>query len=131
MQTCVVSLQDVHAHIESDFETYFSEADDKHDEDDINLFLEDDDSAPEVIRRGQIDLGEVVSQYLALALDPYPRAPGVSLAAQLAEVGGEVRNNPFKILQGLKDKKPAAKDKMPTKPAKPAKPKKAKKGKAK
>lgn len=133
VQTCVVSLQDVHGQVKGHFETYFSEEKPKG-KDDLDLFLEDDDSAPEVIRRGNIDLGEVVSQYLALELDPYPRAPGVSLAAQLAEVGTEVKNNPFRVLQGLKEGKAAPAVKMPVKTvkaAKPAKPKKSKKGKAK
>lgn len=131
VQTCVVSLQDVPTHIESNFETYFSEENQKHDEDDIDMFLEDDDSAPEVITRGNIDLGEVVAQYLALELNPYPRSPGVSLAAQLAEVGAEVKNSPFTVLQGLKDKKHPPKAKIAVKAMKSAKPKKTKKGKAK
>lgn len=135
VQTCVVSLQDVHAHVDGAFETYLAESNGRHEEDDSDQ-LEDDDSAPEVITNGNIDLGEVVAQYLSLELDPYPRAPGVSLAAQLAEVGGEVRNSPFAVLQGLKAGKP--KDKpvnkkavKAVKSAKPGKPRNSKKGKAK
>lgn len=126
IQTCVVSLQDVHAHVESDFETFFSE--NAPEDDDITDGNED---APELLRNGMLDLGEVAAQYLSLGLDPYPRAPGVSLAAQLMELGGEVRNSPFAVLQGLnkgekEKKKPAAK--KPAKPAKPAKSSKKKKG---
>ena len=37
---------------------------------------------PEPIADGRIDLGEAVVQQLAIALDPYPRAPGAELPAQ-------------------------------------------------
>ena len=51
-----------------------------------------------------IDVGEAVAEQLALALDPYPRAPGASFAE-----GGESEqpeDSPFKVLAGLvkKDK---------------------------
>ena len=105
VQTCVVSLQDVHAHIEGEFDTFFAEGT-KHSAkkfgDEADLGIDDDDSAPEVLHNGQLDLGEIVAQYLSVELDPYPRAPGVSLAAQLAEAGMEVKNNPFSVLKNLK-----------------------------
>lgn len=104
VQTCVVSLQDVHAHIEGEFDTFLAE-ENKHAAkkfgDEAEFGIDDDDSAPEVIQNGQLDLGEIAAQYLAVELDPYPRAPGVSLAAQLAEAGIEVKNNPFAVLKNL------------------------------
>jgi uncharacterized metal-binding protein YceD (DUF177 family) len=113
VQACVVSLRDVHSRVESKFETFFTE-------DSID---EDDEDAPEMVSNGYIDLGEVVAQYLSLELDPYPRAPGVSLAAQMAEVGVKAPDNPFKVLEGMKKKpaKPAAKAKAKAKPAKKGK----------
>ncbi|MEZ0262848.1 MAG: DUF177 domain-containing protein [Alphaproteobacteria bacterium] len=129
IQTCVVSLQDVHAHVENEFETFFSENAPEDDE-----IVDGNEDAPELLRNGMLDLGEVAAQYLSLGLDPYPRAPGVSLAAQLQELGGEVRNSPFAVLQGLKkeEKKPAAKKKSEgvkkAVKAKPAKSGKKKKG---
>ncbi len=104
VQTCVVSLQDVHAHIEGEFDTFLAE-EPKHAKkfgDEAEFGIDDDDSAPEVIANGQLDLGEMVAQYLSVELDPYPRAPGVSLAAQLAEAGLEVKNNPFSVLKNMK-----------------------------
>lgn len=137
VQTCVVSLQDVHGHVEGKFDAFFTEEPPEFEGD---ILIEDDETAPEIITNGMIDLGEVVAQYLSLEIDPYPRAPGVSLAAQLAETGTEVKNNPFRVLEGLKpEKKPAkpaakaaktakaAKEKKPEKAAKPGKTK----GKAK
>jgi uncharacterized metal-binding protein YceD (DUF177 family) len=138
VQTCVVSLQDVHAHIEGHFDTFFTE-DAPKGAIGADITIDDDETSPEIIAKGMIDLGEVVAQYLSLELDPYPRAPGVSLAAQLAEVGQEVRNSPFRVLEGLKKddkaaRKPAAESKKGSlKDAKAKKPAKAKskKGKAK
>jgi uncharacterized metal-binding protein YceD (DUF177 family) len=119
IQTCVVSLQDVHGHVDYSFETFFSE-----DAPDEEEGVDGNEDAPELIRKGMIDLGEVAAQYLSLGLDPYPRAPGVSLAAQMREIGGEVRNSPFAVLQGLKsdgkkkEEKPAAKPPAKNPPAK-------------
>jgi uncharacterized metal-binding protein YceD (DUF177 family) len=111
VQACVVSLRDVHNRIEGRFETFFAEPSIAKDEADVllegdEIGLEDDEDAPEMIRNGMIDLGEVVAQYLYLEIDPYPRAPGVSLAAQMAKAGDTGKKaNPFDVLQGLADKK--------------------------
>lgn len=40
------------------------------------------DDPPEVAQGGRIDLGEVAVVHLALALAPYPRAPGVAFDAE-------------------------------------------------
>jgi uncharacterized metal-binding protein YceD (DUF177 family) len=139
VQTCVVSLQDVHGRVEGHFDTFFSEeAEDTGAE--LDITIDDDETSPEMITKGNIDLGEVVAQYLSLELDPYPRAPGVSLAAQLAEVGAEVKNSPFRVLEGLKGAEQAQKSAAgkkskpvlkPGKAKKPTKASKSKKGKAK
>ena len=106
VQTCVVSLQDVHAHVEGHFDTFFSQ---ETAAPAAEIALDDDETSPEIITNGVIDMGEIVAQYLSLELDPYPRAPGVSLAAQLAEIGAEVKNSPFRVLGGLKEQKPGSK----------------------
>lgn len=96
VQACVVSLRDVPGEVKGEFETFFTE----------EVVDELDEDAPEMVSNGHIDLGEVVAQYLALELDPYPRAPGVSLAAQLAETGLAAPKNPFSVLEGMaKDEK--------------------------
>ena len=58
------------------------------------LFLEGD----------SIDLGEAAAQTLALALDPYPRAPSAAAALESADVNGESETGPFAALKVLKDK---------------------------
>lgn len=106
VQTCVVSLQGVPSEIRAHFDTYFTEDGKEAFEEEDLLDIEIDDEAPDLVMRdGQLDLGELVAQYLSLELDPYPRAPGVSLAAQLTETGGETKNRPFEILQKLKTEK--------------------------
>lgn len=104
VQSCVVSLQEVPAQVDATFETFFSQDDSQENMQAKELsFTAEDEDAPEMIENGQIDLGELVTQYLSLNLEPYPRAPGVSLAAQLAALGGqEEKRNPFAVLAALK-----------------------------
>lgn len=104
VQACVVSLQDVHTRLEGSFDTYFTE-DAEQAREEIAFTLDDDLDAAEMVHNGMIDLGEVVAQYLSLELPPYPRAPGVSLAAQLHESGVAKKNNPFQALEALKREK--------------------------
>lgn len=111
VQTCVVSLRDVPGVVDATFETFFTQdpENDLHAKE-LSFTAEEEDS-PEMLANGMIDLGEVVTQYLSLNLDPYPRAPGVSLAAQLAEAGVAPADNPFAVLAGLKgDQKEGQKD---------------------
>jgi uncharacterized metal-binding protein YceD (DUF177 family) len=94
VQICTISLRDVFGRIEGSFETFFTEGD-------VN---EEDEDAPEALQGGMLDLGEIVAQYLSLEIDPYPRAPGVNLAAQLAEAGIKGKENPFGVLKGMSEK---------------------------
>ena len=98
-----MSLQDVFGRVEGAFDTYFTES--KPTGKEVVFAAEDDFEAAEMVQNGHIDLGEVVAQYLALELEPYPRAPGVSLPAQVT-VGDDgdkdKKHNPFKVLEGLK-----------------------------
>ena len=73
VQTCVISLEDFDAIVEERFFLHWVPA--GQESDDINP------EAPDEIgyEDATIDLGEAASQQLALALDPYPRAPGASL----------------------------------------------------
>ena len=102
VQNCVVSLAPVPSHIETDFElSYGGSAVESDEEDEIDIAGLD---APEPVINGQIDLGEALAQQLAIALDPYPRAPGAALGpdgfmAGPAEGG---RKQPFAGLAELK-----------------------------
>jgi len=103
VQTCVVSLQGVPAEIKAHFDTYFTEDGKEGFEEEELLDIDLDDEFPDaVINNGLLDLGELTAQYLSLELDPYPRAPGVTLPAQMTEIGDNTKNRPFQILQKLK-----------------------------
>ncbi|PWB82394.1 MAG: hypothetical protein C3F11_12195 [Methylocystaceae bacterium] len=58
-----------------------------------------DDDAPDPLIEGRVDLGSVVAEFLALALDPYPRKPGASFA-ESAAAGEPETASPF---AGLRD----------------------------
>jgi uncharacterized metal-binding protein YceD (DUF177 family) len=65
----------------------------------------------EVLAGEEIDIGEIAAQYLATALNPYPRKKG-SEAADLSFTGGEIlseeqvreKANPFSLLKNLRDR---------------------------
>lgn len=96
-QECVVTLEPVPAHIEDSFDARYAldltrfraaEAEEL-----IDMEAED---PPEAIDAGTIDLGEAVAQQLAVALDPFPRAPGVVFSGDEAGEAGEEQNSPVK-----------------------------------
>jgi uncharacterized metal-binding protein YceD (DUF177 family) len=98
VQTCVISLVAFPSHVEDSFAVDFGNAPEEFG-DEINV--DPDYDPPEPIEDGVIDLGELVTQHLALSLDPYPRAPGAALdpawtGADIAEM------SPFAILKNLK-----------------------------
>ena len=92
MQTCVISLEDFQATVEEQFTVLFVPAGEE---------SEDDDPAtPDEIsyENGVIDLGEATAEQLALALDPYPRAPG----AELPDSANDPEDHQFAALAALK-----------------------------
>jgi uncharacterized metal-binding protein YceD (DUF177 family) len=97
VQTCIVTLTAFPSHVEDSFETDFSaEMPDAGGEFVFDL----DSEPPEPIVGGEIDLGELVTQYLSLALDPYPRAPGVTFNPVLVAPAEPL--SPFAALGNLK-----------------------------
>ena len=63
------------------------------------------DDPPEVLPAEGLDLGELVVQELAVALDPYPRAPGAEVPAEFQPSEVEKARGPFAALEALKVKK--------------------------
>lgn len=116
-QECVVTLEPIKSHIEDSFDAFFSEQTDavsfakaKRDkivenQDPEAPFLDEKDD-PERVVDGMIDLGEVVTQYLSLSIDPYPRKEGAKhhLSDDDEEAVKAVRktHNPFAKLEGMK-----------------------------
>ncbi len=102
VQACVLSLEPVPAHLEEDFElTYSTEAAPAGDEVVVEL---DDEEPPEPIVDGVIDLGEAVAEHLALALDPFPRAPGARFDEPAEVPTDNERSSPFAGLAAFKKK---------------------------
>jgi uncharacterized metal-binding protein YceD (DUF177 family) len=101
-QSCVVTLADVPARIERSFsrELHFNpamhRADLKAHSEDIPL----EDDVPEEIGSLHYDLAAPLVEELVLAMDPYPRAPGVEFEPPSDE--DEAPESPFAVLKGLK-----------------------------
>jgi uncharacterized metal-binding protein YceD (DUF177 family) len=102
VQRCVVTLAEVPGRIDERFVLFYApETEPRHE-----LVLSPDEESEnegeaEPLVAGMIDVGEAVAQQLALALDPYPRAPGASLTDVWS--GGETPiPQPFAVLAQLK-----------------------------
>ena len=117
-QTCVVTLDPIHSHIEEDFEAWYGDLEQavsftkpKQQKDALRqhgetpIVPEKDD--PEPIEDGKLDLGDIVMQFVSLAIDPFPQKDGVELGEgdvpEVKEPAPE-RKNPFAKLQEWKDK---------------------------
>jgi uncharacterized metal-binding protein YceD (DUF177 family) len=101
-QACVVSLEPVENHVEEDFTVVYGALPE---DADVSVDV-DDDSVVEPYPAGALDIGEAVAQELALALDPYPHAPGAAVESQ--ESAGQTasdRPNPFSVLANLRKSK--------------------------
>lgn len=107
-QTCTVTLEAFPVALEVPLKLDFAPeepaeprrraASDETGEIDIEVRLNEDDP-PEPIVDGAIDLGAVTLEFLALALDPYPRKPGAVFAEPAPE---EPPESPFAKLARLK-----------------------------
>lgn len=103
-QNCVISLEDFFVTIHESFELLFTPSDD------LKSELEEIDD-PDVIpyEGDMIDLGEVTAEQLALFLDPYPHKENSNNPLIIKdndediESTKELKENPFKILEQLKN----------------------------
>jgi len=98
VQTCVVTLVDFPSHVEDSFALDFGNAPAEFGDE---IEVDPDYDPPEPIEDGVIDLGELAAQYLALALDPYPRAPGATLDPAVSGAD-TAETSPFAVLKNLK-----------------------------
>jgi uncharacterized metal-binding protein YceD (DUF177 family) len=90
-QTCVISLEEFDAPVEEIFQVRFVPSGEESDD----IDPESDDEIP--FEGNLIDLGEAAAEQLGLALDPYPRMPGVEIPA----VEDEPEPHPFAALRRL------------------------------
>ncbi|WP_162914981.1 YceD family protein [Desertibaculum subflavum] len=102
VQDCVVTLDPVVSELGDTFELAYGPAAEAEAAAEIELDLDVADP-PEPIEGGRIDVGEAVVEQLALAIDPYPRKPGVEFVPPADET--EMQENPFAALGGLKGRR--------------------------
>jgi len=107
VQACVVTLEPVPARLSEGFAVAFGPAAAAPQGEAVIVDLDADDPAEELVD-GRIDLGEVVAQQLAVALDPYPRARGADdkfKAADGAGPGSGDGTSPFAALERLRERR--------------------------
>ena len=90
-QTCVITLDEFNSPVEEVFQVRFVPSGEETDD----IDPESDDEIP--FEGNFIDLGEAASEQLGLALDPYPRMPGV----EMPEIDDETDQHPFAALRRL------------------------------
>ena len=100
-QSCVVTLEPVRALIDEALDATFVPTGSPlaRGEADGEIVIDaDGDDAPEPFDPPTLDLGAVASEFLTLALDPYPRAPGAELPREARDEAA----SPFAALGVLK-----------------------------
>ncbi|WP_119678579.1 YceD family protein [Indioceanicola profundi] len=110
VQSCVVTLEPVPAHVNDSFEALFAPdhlvPDEEDEEVEVTFSGGTESDIPEAMDNGSIDIGELAAQHLSLALDPYPRKPGVSFEEiddpYEEDAREPERPNPFAKLASLK-----------------------------
>jgi uncharacterized metal-binding protein YceD (DUF177 family) len=99
-QTCVVSLEDFPSDVAAEIEAVFADADrlPPVSKKEVERTLADEDP-PEPLVDGMIDVAALAVEFIALALEPFPRRPGAALDAPSEHGGPE---SPFAALAALK-----------------------------
>jgi len=95
----VISLELFDKEYETDFKVVYDTnakyEDIYQDDEDINMDL------PDIVIGGQIDLGDIAIEQLALVMEDHPRKEGEIFEAVI-EDNSPVRHNPFAVLEKLK-----------------------------
>ena len=105
VQACVLSLEPVPAALEEDVDITFAppawfQRRPAEPEVDLDAFGED---PPDLLEGDILDLGALAAEFVALGLDPYPRAPGVSFTEVDTDPdGAPEKPSPFAALKRLK-----------------------------
>lgn len=104
-QPCVVTLEPVRQRISEDFEALFVPENSKLarlnlDPSGEMILDPEGPDAPETYSGDSIDLGAVVAEFAALALDPYPRAEGSQFAGHIeSDPAEDEKKSPFAVLK--------------------------------
>jgi hypothetical protein len=121
IQNCVVSLAPVETEVEEQFEGWFGDentavsfarakSDREAKKANMEVEILEESVDPEPIVSGRVDIGELTTQHLSLAIDPYPHAPGVKyeLGVDTKDEnapGASLRKSPFEALKDWKEKR--------------------------
>jgi len=103
-QACVVTLEPVPAALGGPLQASYAAGGRAQGSGEVEFDPEAEDPAETLPAEG-IDLGELVVQELAVALDPYPRAPGAEIPADLRLPEGDEARGPFAALKALRVEK--------------------------
>lgn len=112
IQQCVMTLDDINESIDEEFNIIFQIASaDSGEKHSAVIDFDVDDEDLEIIKDTEIDLGEYISEYLSLSLNPYPRQNqvqgnelGYKILGEDDTSGDREKKNPFNVLKSLKHK---------------------------
>ena len=108
VQECVVTLEPVKSHIERHIHRELHLTAPVRHRGDNTIALSEragEDDMPEEIDSLEYDLAAPLLEELVLAIDPYPRAPGVEFAAPTEpQVEAQKPESPFAVLKSLKNR---------------------------
>ncbi len=109
VQACVVTLEPVVSKIDEEFEQIFVPEGSKLArvvaKDAAEMVLDPDGpDLPEEFAGDSIDIGEAITEFAAMAIDPYPRKPGVEFSDHIESTADAKsdRPNPFAALKDWK-----------------------------
>lgn len=107
-QPCVITFESVSQDIDEPIDRVFlpgANMDDGPETANKEIFVDlENDDPPDPLDGPELDLAPLVTETLALAIDPYPRAPGASVD-DLGLAGDEAKVSAFDALRSLKDTK--------------------------
>ena len=97
VQTCGLTLEPLPVSIDERFSIDLVQATSMA-TDEIEVDIDIDDNAPDMIEDGKVDLGQYAVEQLALTLDPFPRKPG----AEFVQPEEPREISPFAVLKSLR-----------------------------
>jgi hypothetical protein len=103
-QTCVVTLEPLLSDVTASFKVDYWPETEMPEPSGGAVDMQEDEADLEPIVAGRIEVGRVVFESLAGAIDLFPRKPGVTFE-QPEDGGGSSRPSPFAALARIKDKR--------------------------
>lgn len=100
-QVCVVTVDPFDVDIAEDINLTFLPEEEMPSEEEIGSEFESDLDAPDLLENGVVDLGAVISEFLALSLDPYPRKPGAEFSSAEESKADTASDNTYRPFAGL------------------------------